>query len=48
MDIVISVVIGLLAVLYTYISCFLRCLLRPQKDHIGNALIFIYTYSNVI
>ena len=48
MEIVISVVIGLLAVLDTYISCFLRCLLRPQKDNIGNALIFIYTYSNVI
>ncbi len=48
MDIVISVVIGLLAVLDTYISCFLRCLLRPQKDHISNALIFIYIYSNVI
>jgi len=48
MDIVISVVIGLLAVLDKYISCFLRCLLRPQMDHISNALIFIYIYSNVI
>lgn len=48
MEIVISVVIGLLAVLHIYIYRFLRCLLRPQKDHIGNALIFIYIYSNAI
>ena len=48
MEIVISLVIGLLAVLQIYIYRFLRCLLRPQKDHISNALIFIYIYLNAI